>query len=158
LAVTVARAPAFFDTSILLGGTIELGPQCVPAQKIMAAVASGKIPRPQTAWHCCLEFYSVATRLPEGFRLSPEEALRLLNDEVVERFAILQLPEKRRAGFLDAAARERIAGGRIYDTHIAEIARAAGAGIVVTDNRRHFTVLLRHGVRVLTAAEFLADL
>jgi predicted nucleic acid-binding protein len=39
---------------------------------------------------------------------------------------------------LRAASRDVIAGGRIYDAHIAEIARAAGAAVVVTDNRRHF--------------------
>lgn len=33
-------------------------------------------------------------------------------------------------------------------------ARAAGARLVITDNRRHFTALLRHDVRVLTSAEF----
>jgi len=39
---------------------------------------------------------------------------------------------------LRAAARDAIVGGRLYDAHIAEIARSAGAGVVVTDNRRHF--------------------
>jgi predicted nucleic acid-binding protein len=44
-------------------------------------------------------------------------------------------------------------GGRIYDAHIAEIARLAGARLVATENRRHFTPLLRHGIRVLVSAE-----
>jgi predicted nucleic acid-binding protein len=57
---------------------------------------------------------------------------------------------------LKAAAQESIAGGRIYDTHIAEVARAAGAGVIVTDNRRHFLAALRHGIRVETPAEFIA--
>jgi predicted nucleic acid-binding protein len=49
-------------------------------------------------------------------------------------------------------------GGRVYDAHIAEVARAAGARVVVTDNRRHFVAALRHGLRVETPAEFLAGL
>jgi len=57
---------------------------------------------------------------------------------------------------LQAAARDGIAGGRIYDTHIAEVARAVGANVVVTDNRRHFVSALRYGMRVETPAEFLA--
>jgi predicted nucleic acid-binding protein len=60
--------------------------------------------------------------------------------------------------FLESAAKERITGGRLYDAHIAEIARAAGARVVVTDSRRHFTILLRHDIRVLSAAEFLSEL
>ena len=59
---------------------------------------------------------------------------------------------------LQAAGHDRIAGGRIYDAHIAEIARAAGAAIVVTDNRRHFVSALRYGMRVESPAEFAAGL
>ena len=49
---------------------------------------------------------------------------------------------------LRAAARDAIVGGRLYDAHIAEIARSAGAGVVVTDNRRHFLSALRCWLRV----------
>jgi predicted nucleic acid-binding protein len=59
---------------------------------------------------------------------------------------------------LRAAARDPIVGGRIYDAHIAEVARAAGAIVVVTDNRRHFLSALRYGLRVETPTEFLAGL
>jgi predicted nucleic acid-binding protein len=55
-------------------------------------------------------------------------------------------------------AADSILGGRIYDAHIGEVARSAGARSLVTDNRRHFTSLLRHGVRVLTSRELLAEL
>jgi predicted nucleic acid-binding protein len=57
---------------------------------------------------------------------------------------------------LRSAAHDRIAGGRIYDAHIAEVARASGADVIVTDNRRHFVAALRHGIRVETPAEMLA--
>ena len=52
---------------------------------------------------------------------------------------------------------DRAVGGRVYDAHIAEIARLAGTRVVVTDNRRHFTTLLRAGVRVLTTEEFATE-
>jgi len=42
----------------------------------------------------------------------------------------------------------------LHDAHIAEIARLSGAKVVVTDNRRHFLALARHGIRVLGAEEF----
>ncbi len=48
----------------------------------------------------------------------------------------------------------RVVGGRVYDAHIAEIARLSGVKVVVTDNRRHFLSLARHGIRVLGAEEF----
>ncbi|HJS57929.1 MAG TPA: PIN domain-containing protein [Vicinamibacteria bacterium] len=149
---------AFLDTSVLLGGLIELGPSVRAAQKVMAAVARGRVRRPITAWHCCLEFYAVATRLPEEFRLAPKDALQLLEREVLRRFGVLELDPVSRLPFLAAAAQQRVAGGRIYDAHIGEIARRAGARIVVTDNVRHFSGLAREGCRVVDSAAFAAEL
>ncbi len=51
-----------------------------------------------------------------------------------------------------------MAGGRIYDAHIAEVARECGAKVVVTDNARHFSGLARHGVRVARSLAFAAEL
>jgi predicted nucleic acid-binding protein len=65
------------------------------------------------------------------------------------------LPAGDRARLLRAAAEDGTAGGRIHDAHIAEVARAAEATIIVTDNRRHFLGALRHGIRVETPAEYL---
>jgi predicted nucleic acid-binding protein len=68
------------------------------------------------------------------------------------------LPAADRIELLRAAARDAVAGGRIYDAHIAEVARGAKASVVVTDNRRHFLAALRHGIRVETPAEFLSGI
>jgi predicted nucleic acid-binding protein len=149
---------SFLDTSVLLAGILDFGPQSAPAQSVMHAVAEKTIPSPATAWHCCLEFFSVATRLPSEFRLSPVDAARLLRDEVFERMTVYDLPATDRVRLLETAAQDNAAGGRIYDAHIAEVARAAGAGVIVTDNRRHFLATLRHGIRVETPAEFLSGI
>jgi predicted nucleic acid-binding protein len=96
--------------------------------------------------------------LPPEFRLSPADACHLLEKEVLARLSIHELPAADRLGFLRAAVQDATAGGRIYDAHIAEIARASGATVIVTDNRRHFLASLRHGIRVETPSEFLAGL
>lgn len=149
---------AFLDTSVLLGGLIDLGPTVKAAQDVMTAVADGRARRPLTAWHCCLEFYAVATRLPEEYRLAPKDALRLLEQEVLERFQVAELPPGSRLAMLQTAMQERVAGGRIYDAHIAEVACQAGAKVVVTENLRHFSGLVRQGLRVLDSAAFAAEL
>jgi predicted nucleic acid-binding protein len=146
----------FLDTSVLLAGLVDFGPQSAPAQSVLHAVAEQRIESPATAWHCCLEFFSVATRLPPEFRLAPADAFLLLQDEVFGRMAVHDLPAADRLPLLRAASHDAIAGGRIYDAHIADVARAAGAVVVVTDNRRHFLSALRHGLRVETPSEFLA--
>jgi hypothetical protein len=151
-------APVFFDTSVLLGGSIEMGSAGAPPHLLLDAVAAGKIRSPHTAWHCCLEFFAVATRLPAELRLTPTDAVHLIETEILKRYRVLQLPGNAYVSFLRDAPGERIAGGRIYDSHIAEIARRAACRTVLTDNRRHFTALLRHGIRVLSAAEAAAEL
>ena len=149
---------AFFDTSVLVGGLIYLGPQSEPAQSLLHAVAEKRLSRPSTAWHCCLEFFSVATRMPPEFRLLPSDAARLLDEEVFERMDVHDLPEDHRLPLLRSAAQDGVAGGRIYDAHIADVARAAGAAVIVTDNRRHFVAALRHGIRVVTPTEAMVAL
>lgn len=148
----------FLDTSVLLAGLVDFGPQSAPAQSVLHAVAEKTISSPATAWHCCLEFFSVATRLPPEFRISPADAVQLLQEEVFARMTVSDLPAGDRVHMLRSAAQDGIAGGRIYDAHIAGVARAARAEAVVTDNRRHFLAALRHGIRVETPAEFLAAL
>ena len=147
----------FLDTSVLLAGLVDFGPQSAPAQEVLHAVAERKLSA-GTAWHCCLEFFSVSTRLPPEFRLAASDATRLLDEEIFGRMAVHDLPAGDRLPMLRAAAQDATAGGRIYDAHIAEVARAAGARVVVTDNRRHFLSALRHGLRVETPAEFLATI
>ncbi len=148
----------FLDTSVLLAGLIDFGPQSAPAQSVMHAVAEERVAKPGTAWHCCLEFYSVATRLPPEFRLAPADAVQLLQEEVFARMTVHELPSAGRLPMLRAAAHDGITGGRTYDAHIAEVARGAGASVIVTDNRRHFLSALRYDMRVETPAEFLASI
>lgn len=148
----------FLDTSVLVAGLIDLGPQSAPAHSLLHAVAEKKLSPAGTAWHCCLEFFSVTTRLPPEFRLTPPDAFRLIEEEILGRLAVHDLPPADRIAFLRAAAHDSIGGGRIYDSHIAEIARAAGATAIVTDNRRHFLAALRHGIRVETPSELLSGL
>jgi hypothetical protein len=55
----------FFDTSVLVAGMVDLGRESEAAIAVIDAVADARIRDPRTAWHCCLEFFSVTTRLPE---------------------------------------------------------------------------------------------
>ncbi len=152
-----ALEPPFIDTSILVSGLIEMGDASAASRTILEAVVAGRLKGVHTAWHCCLEFYAVATRLPAGLRMSPTLARQLLNENVFGKITIVDLPAAARRPLLDTAVAEHVTGGRVYDAHIAETARAAGAKIVVTDNRRHFVGLMRYGIRVLTAAEFVDE-
>src|SRR5262245_50641356 len=100
----------FLDTSVLLAGLIDFGPQSAPAQSVMHAVAERRVPSPATAWHCCLELFSVATRLPPEFRLAPVDAVTLVKEEILGRVSVHDLPAPERLPMLLGAARDGIAG------------------------------------------------
>lgn len=151
--MTERPASVFFDTSVLLAALIDFGDASADPGALFDALVAGRIPAPRTAWHCCLEFYSVATRLPEEFRLTPADAHRLLSEEIFGRLEIHQLPARQRQPFFDAAARDALAGGRIHDAEIAAVALASGATTLVTDNRRHFQRFATAGLQVLSSRE-----
>lgn len=151
-----ALSKVFFDTSVLVGGAIQLGEGSLACHRVLDAVAEGRLREPITAWHCCLELFSVLTRLPQEYRLDAADALRLLEEEVLARFEVLALPSQEQGPFLRRAVSEQATGGRIYDAHVGHVALAAGCSVVVTENLRHFRALARHGVEVLGAAELAA--
>lgn len=148
----------FFDTSVLLPGVVELGPEAKPAQRLFDAVADKTIESPCTAWHCCLEFFSVLTRLPVEVRVSPKDAADLVEQELLARFRVVDLLARHRDEFLASLSADQINGGRIYDAHIAEVARRNGAELLVTENRKHFQTLLRYDIRVISAEEAVDEL
>ena len=151
------RDVVFLDTSVFVSGLIEMGDTSSASRDILEAAMTGRLPNARTAWHCCLEFYAVATRLPAGLRVTPELARRMLAESVFARIRIVDLPADQYSGFFDAAAHDRISGGRVYDAHIGEVARAAGAHTFVSYNRRHVAALVRRGIRVVTPDEFVED-
>jgi predicted nucleic acid-binding protein len=150
-------ATSFVDTSVFVSGLIEWADTSVASRTLLGAIATKRLGVMQTAWHCCLEFYSVATRLPPGLRVSSELANQLITENITERMVIVDLPVSARKAFFATAVGEKVSGGRVYDAHIAEVARSAGARTVVTGNRRHFISLMRHGIRVLTPEQFVEE-
>ena len=145
----------FLDTSILIGGCIDFGVSSESPIKLLDRIAEKSVRNAATAWHCCLEFYSVATRLPEEYRLSPETARDFVIEEIMGRLDIRTLDAERREDFLDDSARLNIRGGRLYDHHIGIVALNAKTSVIVTENKKHFAPYENNNLSVMTAAEFL---
>lgn len=99
------------------------------------------------AAHAVLEAYAVLTRLPPPHRLSPADALAVLdrNWGEAETIALTATETWRALRDLAAAA---VSGGRIYDGGIATCARKAKCDELLTWNVRHFTAA--GGVRAVT--------
>lgn len=85
-----------------------------------------------------VESYSVLTRLPAPHRLSPAAAHELLASALRGKVALVGFSSEQAWPFLAAQREAGIAGGAVYDAIILACAVAAGAGRLVTCNRRRF--------------------
>jgi predicted nucleic acid-binding protein len=148
----------FFDTSILVAGLIDFGESSRASIELLDRVADQRIPQAATAWHCCLEFYSVATRLPEEYRLPIETAQQFVDEEIIARLGVEILTQTDQNSFFHSTAHNGIRGGRVYDFHIGMIALTNSASVIVTENKKHFSLFERQGLPVLNSDEFIQAL
>lgn len=96
-----------------------------------------------------LETYSVLTRLPAPHRMSPGDAMSLLEDSFRDSAQLVSLDDEEVWPFLGEAAARETAGGALYDAQILACARKAGASHVLTLNRRDFERLSAPGLTVV---------
>ena len=112
---------------------------------IEARLAAGE--KMLSAAHALAEAYAVLTRLPAPHRLSPADALALIEGNFFDDAVALDADGYRT--LLRRAATEGIAGGRTYDALIGECAVLAKAAALLTFNARHFSHLETAGLRVV---------
>jgi len=87
--------------------------------------------------HALAEAYAVLTRLPPPHRVSPADALAVL-DRNWASLEIVALTGAECWRVLREHAASGVGGGRIYDGQIAACARKAKADEILTWNVRHF--------------------
>src|SRR5262249_55945131 len=85
-----------------------------------------------------VEAYAVLTRLPPPHRLSPADALALLEVNFINSAKIITLDRRAYVTLLRRAPHEDIVGGRTYDAVIAACARKGKAATILTFNEQHF--------------------
>lgn len=100
-----------------------------------------------TAAHAVAEAYAVLTRLPPPHRISPADALALVEGNFLDGAVALDTRGYR--ALLRRAGKDAISGGCVYDALIGECAVKAKADVLLTFNARHFAHVEAAGVRVL---------
>ena len=97
-----------------------------------------------------IEAYSVLTRLPAPHRLTPVDALGLLDANFVRGVTVVALSAPGYRALLRAAPGEGVSGGRMYDAVIAACARRARAGTLLTFNTSHFAPFAGSDLDIVT--------
>ena len=139
----------FLDTNIFVSGLLEISPDSA-CRDILVALGNRRLRSAVTAWHCCLEFFSVTTRLPPDYRLSAEVAIALLTEHIFNRVEVVGLPVKDAVAWLQAQAASNMRGGLIYDAHLAQVAARAGCAAIVTQNLADFLLISPRGIEILS--------
>lgn len=99
-----------------------------------------------------VESYAVLTRLPPPHRLSPVDALGLLEGNFM-RAKIVTLDAKSYLTLVRLAAVDGIAGGQTYDAVIGACVLKAKADVLLTFNEGHFRSLAERAVEIVVPGE-----
>ncbi|WP_058997498.1 PIN domain-containing protein [Leptolyngbya sp. NIES-2104] len=90
--------------------------------------------------HSLAECYSILTRMPPPYRVSPATADYLLTENLCQ-FTKISLTAENYQAVLQRVVQLNISGGGIYDALIAQAALIANVDSLLTFNTRHFTRL-----------------
>ncbi len=128
---------ALFDTSVLVAAMVSSHPAHLRAFKRLQEVRDGAY-QGFVSVHSLAEIYSVMTKLPVRPRLSPKNAMRLINQNVVENFDAIHLEASDYVSLIDRLARTCISGGSVFDALIVSAGLKAGVEKIITLNPKDF--------------------
>ena len=127
----------FLDTSVLIAASWSEHPQFAGAKQLVGRVQSEELEGVICA-HTLAELYAVLTRLPVRPAIGPEDALRIIEENVLPRFRVVELGVETYARVLRQAAGRGLRGGVTYDALLMDCARASGAERIYTLNWKDF--------------------
>jgi predicted nucleic acid-binding protein len=141
------RAAFLPDTSCIIAALVDWHEHhAAAAREISSRLEAGE--RLIVAAPALIETYAVLTRLPAPHRLSPGDALGLLEANLFGHSLVALDADSYRA-LVSNAPGQSIAGGRTYDAVIARCAVRAGAEAILTFTERHFRGLVE-GIEIVT--------
>lgn len=100
-----------------------------------------------------VEAYAVLTRLPPPHRLSPNDALALLEANFIAQANIVALDSRGYLRLLRGAPKNGISGGRTYDAVITWCAVKAKAGALLTFNETDFRPLAQGRIEIVVPGQ-----
>ena len=127
----------FLDTSVLVAAVLEDHPAHARSFARLERVQNGADKGVVSA-HSVAEVYATLTKLPVQFRHSPEQALLVVEEDILKYFELIALEAPDYAVLVREAAMARIQGGTIYDAVLLKAAAKARVDRVYTLNLKHF--------------------
>ena len=126
-----------FETSLLVAALVQSLPQHGRAAKELRRSYAGEFDFCVAA-HALAELFAVLTTLPLSPRLMAGEARSLIRRNVLSKAEIVALTGADYEAVIERMLENGLVGGVIYDALHVMAAEKAGAGRLVTLNRRDF--------------------
>jgi predicted nucleic acid-binding protein len=136
----------FCDTNVLIAAFLANHPQHNSARPVVTRVKAGQ-DEGFIAAHSLAEVYAVLTRLPGANQVPPLVAWKLISENLLQDFSIVNLTAKEYANALEDAADKGIEGGKTYDALLLAAAAKVTADRIYTVNVRHFQSLAEPALR-----------
>lgn len=133
---------ALADTSVLVAACLGSHPDHGAARRWLARQRAG---RWHVAAHTLVELYAVLTRLPTTPRISPEQAQRLIQANVLGSARVVSLSAAEYEDLLARLVDRQVKGGASYDAVLWAAANKAGVDRLVTLNLSDFQRLAASG-------------
>ena len=124
------------DTSVLVSAMLSDHVQHAHSQPWLVQANAGAFDA-VVSGHSLAELYAVLTRLPRTPRITPVEALQLIQANVASR-TVVTLSAHDYVKLIEELAQHGVAGGAVYDAVIAKAAELADVDLLLTLNVGHF--------------------
>jgi predicted nucleic acid-binding protein len=128
---------AYFDSSVLVAGLMDIHPEYERARAWFERVARREV-RGVTSAHGLAETWSALTGIPLRPPLAAATAHRIVREGILARFEIASATARDYERVLASAADLDARGGSVYDALHAAMARKARADVVLTLDIRDF--------------------
>lgn len=129
-----------FDTNIIVASLSEAHEMYDRCKPWFDQVQIDRTVEGFLSTHSLAECYSILTRLPPPYRISPASVDRLLTEDLTQ-FTKVSLTTEDYQAVIQKVVQLNISGGGIYDALIAQAALKANVDSLLTFNARHFVRL-----------------
>ncbi len=127
----------FLDTSVIVAASYERHPQHSECLKRVKTAQRGRV---ACAAHTLAETFATLTRLPLAIKISPVQALRVV-ERVNSIFSIVTLDPTEYLDTITSIGQRGIIGAVVYDALILACARKVNANAIYTLNLKHFRLV-----------------
>ena len=137
------------DTSVLLAAVLPDHVHHSHSRPWLERAKAGAL-EALVSGHSLAELYSVLTRLPRTPRISPADALQLIQQNL-SSFAVVTLSANDYRNLIEELAKIGVAGGAVYDAVIAKAAELSNVDCLLTLNTSHFLRVWPGGLSRITS-------